>query len=331
MSAHHFLARHWFLLTLPLAFVAGALVPWLGAQDGPLHPEISVHVAVAASFLISGLTLSTSALVAALGRIRLHALVQTISFVVAPLLALAAGPVLLALGQPTALADGFLLLACLPTTIASCAIMTRSAGGDEAAALCNATGGNLLGVLATPLLLAVLLGAQVELPLGRILGQLALDVLAPLAVGQLAQLIAGDALARRCSSLKPITSLAILFIVFTVSCGMFASHDLPSLGRSVLIVLVACVLLHAVLLALSWWSSGLIGLARGERIAVLFCASQKTLAIGAPLVAIVHPHQADLALAMLPMVIYHPIQLLTDGLIAARLKTATPAGKAGVA
>jgi sodium/bile acid cotransporter 7 len=207
--------------------------------------------------------------------------------------------------------------------------MTHSAGGDEAAALCNATGGNLLGVLATPLLLAVLLGTHVELPLGRILGQLALDVLAPLALGQLAQLVGGAALARRCQPLKPFSSLAIIFIVFTVSCGMFSSHDLSTLGHSALIVMAAVVLMHAALLAVSWWSSGLIGLARGERIAVLFCASQKTLAIGAPLVAIVHPDPADLALAMLPMVAYHPVQLLADGIIAARLKTAEPAGQGG--
>ena len=326
MSVPNFLIRHWFLLTLPLALGAGALVPWLGAQGGPLHPEITVHVAVAASFLISGLTLSSSALVAALSRVRLHALVQVISFIVAPLLALAAGPALIALGQPVSLADGFLLLACLPTTIASCAIMTRAAGGDEPAALCNATGGNLLGVLATPLLLAVLLGAHVELPFGRILGQLALDVLAPLAIGQLIQRIGGDALAQRSAALKPVSSLAILFIVFTVSCGMFTSHDVTTLGRTAAIVLMLAVLMHATLLALSWWSSGLIGLTRNERIAVLFCASQKTLAIGAPLVAIVHPHQADLTLAMLPMVLYHPVQLLADGIIAARLKTVKPAG-----
>ena len=107
---------------------------------------------------------------------------------------------------------------------------------------------------------------------------------------------------------------------------MFTSHDLASLGQTAVIVLVLSFVMHAVLLMLSWWSSGLFGLVRGERIAVLFCASQKTLAIGAPLVAIVHPQQADLALAMLPMVIYHPVQLLVDGIIAARLKTAKPAG-----
>lgn len=317
--------RHWFLLALPLALGAGAMVPWLGAQGGPLRPEISVHLAVAASFLVSGLTLPSAALVAALGRLRLHGLVQIISFIVAPLLALAIVPLLAASGQPAALGDGFLLLACLPTTIASCAIMTRAAGGDEAAALCNATGGNLLGVLATPLLLAALLGAQAELPLARILGLLALDVLAPLALGQLVQHLGGPALARRCTPLKAVSSLAILFIVFTVSCGMFASHDLGALGRTALLALALAAVLHAVLLALAWWSSGLLGLARGERIAVLFCASQKTLAIGAPLVAIVHPQQADLALAMLPMVLYHPVQLLADGIIAARLKTAEPA------
>lgn len=325
MPVPNFLLRHWFLLTLPLAFAGGAMVPWLGAQGGPLHPDVSVHLAVAASFLISGLTLPSSALITALGRVRLHALVQVISFVIAPLLALAAGPALIALGQPVALADGFLLLACLPTTIASCAIMTRAAGGDEAAALCNATGGNLLGVLATPLLLAVLLGTHVELPLGRILGQLALDVLAPLAIGQFLQYLGGQTLAQRCAPLKVVSALAILFIVFTVSCGMFTSHDVASLGRTAAIVLALSVVLHATLLALSWWSSGLIGLARPERIAVLFCASQKTLAIGAPLVAIVHPQQADLALAMLPMVLYHPVQLLADGIIAARLKTTKPA------
>lgn len=45
---------------------------------------------------------------------------------------------------------GYIILACLPTTIASNVVMTRAAGGDEAASLVEVFIANILGPFVTP-------------------------------------------------------------------------------------------------------------------------------------------------------------------------------------
>jgi sodium/bile acid cotransporter 7 len=320
------LGRHWFLLGLGLALLLGALAPGIGASGGPLHPEWSVHAAVGLSFLVSGLAMPGSQLVASLGRWRLHLFVQAMGFIVAPLLVLALRPALAGAGMPTAVGQGFVVLACLPTTIASCAILTRAAGGDEAAALFNAVAGNLLGLGLTPALLLLLLGATGEAPVARILQQLALEVLAPLLAGQLAQRCGGAPVARLAKALKPLPTLMIIFIFYTVICATTAERDLATVGQALACTLAAALALHLAMLALCWWGSAMpaLGLERGERIAAMFCASQKTLAIGAPMIAIMHRQDAALGLIMLPIIAYHPLQLLVDGVLAGRLRRQQP-------
>lgn len=316
------LGRQWFLLGLGVALVLGAVAPWIGAPAGPLHPEWSVHAAVALSFLISGLTMPIAQLVGALGRWRLHLYAQAMSFLAMPLLVQALLPLFAAMGMPAAVGQGFVVLSCLPTTIASCAILTRTAGGDEAAALFNAVAGNLIGLIVTPLLLLLLLGATGDAPVGKILEQLALDVLAPLIAGQLVQRLGGESVARRAKPLKLLPSAIIIFIFYTVICATCAERDLGAISHALACTLAAALALHLAMLALCWWSSALtvLGFSRGDRIAAMFCASQKTLAIGAPMIAIMHRQDAALGLIMLPIIAYHPLQLLVDGTLAGRLR-----------
>src|SRR3954463_9375748 len=114
------LFRHWFLCGLVLAVLLAALVPWIGARGGPLRSEVTVHLAVAAAFLVSGLTLPLAQLRAAFARARLHLFVQGFSFVLVPALVwLLLLPLLRWCGGSPALVQGFIVLACLPTTIAS--------------------------------------------------------------------------------------------------------------------------------------------------------------------------------------------------------------------
>ena len=67
---------------------------------------------------------------------------------------------------------------------------------------------------------------------------------------------------------------------------------------------------------------------RADRISALYCGTQKTLALGAPLLAILFELNPDLGLLSLPIVLYHPVQLLVGGALAPRLQ-AWAAGPAG--
>jgi sodium/bile acid cotransporter 7 len=325
MGMRSTLARHWFLLGLAAAIALAALLPWLGAPDGPLMPQVTVHLAVAAAFLVSGLTLPLDRLRSAAGQWRLHLFIQAFCFALFPALVLPALPLLARLGAPAALTQGFAILACLPTTIASCVIFTRTAHGNEAAALCNSVLGNLLGLALTPLLILLALGTHGEAPVTAVLRQLSLEVLLPIALGQAVRVIAGTN-AFHFERLRQVPSMILLYIVFCVFAATFGAPASAGAGPQLLLTIVAVALIHLAVLLIAWGLATACGFSPADRIAALFCSTQKTMALGVPLISILYGHHPQLAWLTLPLIVYHPLQLVLGGVLATRLKTTTPAG-----
>ena len=321
-----FLLRYWFLIGLALVIILAAVVPWIGARGGPLYPHITVHVAVAGAFLISGLTLPLAQLRAAAGHLRLHAFIQLFCFVLVPTLVWFALPLIALCGASPAIAHGFMALACLPITIASCVIFTRAAGGNEAGALCNSVLGNLIGLIITPALLLLLLGTHGDAPITEVFKQLSVEVLLPLTVGQIIRLLAGER-AVVFERLRQIPSMCLPDLIFCVFCATFSATTAADTGRNIAVTICAVAILHGVLLGLSWWLSGLsvFGFSHADRIAVLFCSTQKTIALGVPLLSILYEHHPQLAWLTLPLVCYHPLQLVVSGVLAARFQTTASA------
>lgn len=57
------------------------------------------------------------------------------------------------------LLDGLVVLACLPTTVSMCVMMTTAMKGNASACVFNSTLGNFVGILVTPLTILLLLGS----------------------------------------------------------------------------------------------------------------------------------------------------------------------------
>jgi sodium/bile acid cotransporter 7 len=156
---------------------------------------------IAIIFLISGLSIPRQKLISHVLNWRLHLIVQGISFLFIPALVLAIVYIILAADPggkiDRAVLAGYIFIACIPTTIASNVVMTKFAGGDDAAALVEVLLANILGPFVAAAWTVELMPKMVKFDPWRYGGgdlgsmykevfqQLGLSVLLPLFVGQL--------------------------------------------------------------------------------------------------------------------------------------------------
>jgi solute carrier family 10 (sodium/bile acid cotransporter), member 7 len=310
------LKRNWFLIGLLLAMALGL---GLGGWQRRLNPDGWTNRAVVlVLFLITGLKLPSERIGRQLANVRVHLLVQTFIFAVVPLWFLTAIPVFgdALDGQ---LLVGILALSVLPTTVSSCIVLTDRAGGNTVAAVFNAALANMGGILLSPLLLSLLLSSSGRaLPADQLLSTLrglALNMLLPIAVGQGLRFLAADWVRRRAGALGVGANGLILLIVVLAFARTAENPAFVNHARQLIWPGLYLMASHLVLTGLAWLSGALLRLGDAERIAVLFVAPQKTLAMGAPLLTIFFQGQDILGIALLPLLIYHPWQLLVAGLL----------------
>jgi solute carrier family 10 (sodium/bile acid cotransporter), member 7 len=143
-----FLQRQWFLCALLAVFGLSAVLPPLPNGDWQRSAKLMLVFLI---FLFSGISLRTGELLKSFFNLRLHLFIQILSLLVLPLIMMAIVNLLEPLGLPDDFLLGLLILGALPTTITSCVAFTTLAGGNVAGALVNASLGNLLGIVITPL------------------------------------------------------------------------------------------------------------------------------------------------------------------------------------
>lgn len=323
-----FVRANYFFLGLLLAVGLAWLWPALGCAEGILPVSALKAAGVFVIFFAQGLALHPEALRRGGLDLRLHLCVQSSGYLLIPLLSL----LLWFLSAPFFARDelrgGFLYLAILPTTITSAVAFTSLARGNVAGALFNTTLSNVAGVFLVPAICLSVLstGSGISVPAGPILAGVACEILLPLALGQALRPFLGRFAERHGEGLRRLNLGIILFIVYAAFCQSFARGVWASVG---LADLLATVLLVGVLLSLNsvavWTYSGLFHLSWESRVAALFCGSQKTLAAGLPLATAIFGAirgGPELSVLLLPLLIYHPAQLLLGGWLVPRLREA---------
>jgi len=309
----------WFLIGMLVAVLLACLFPKPGAHGGWMHPEIITKGGVALIFFLHGVALSFAALRSGMLQWRLHLVVQLCCFLLFPLIGLilyrsTAG------WLPAELRIGLLFLCALPSTVSSSVALTAAAHGNVPAAVFNATLSSLLGVVLTPLWMSMVVSAQHSgSSIDQVILNLIIWLVLPLVVGQLSRPWLGDWARRNKSSINQVDRLTILLLVYTSFCdsvvlGVWTQHGVTA----VLVTTVVSFLLFYVVLCSVGAICDFLHFPWTDRIAVVFCGSKKSMATGVPMAQIMFGFDPALGLILLPIMVYHPLQLVLCGILAGR-------------
>lgn len=227
---------------------------------------------------------------------------------------------------------GLILVGCLPCTLASAAVWTRLAGGNDAVALLVTMLSNLLVCFVTTGWLALLTGQAVAIHWSSMALDLVFYAALPILLAQLLRNLpriaaAADQLQR---GLSILCLLLIAVIIFKATLDV--QERLTEVGGEwslpgLLAIALACLLLHLALLLLGF-VVGRRWFVRPVAIAIAFAGSQKTLPVGAMLIAEYYP---SVPLAIVPVLFYHVGQLLVDLIVAEQVYSRTPLADAEAA
>jgi sodium/bile acid cotransporter 7 len=310
-----FFRRNWFTIGILAMVGAAFLVPGGSALNAGARITNAITIAL---FLVIGLTLPSESILRDLRGVPLHLFVLGFIFVVNPLYFFLSTRIFARAVEPAFLA-GIYALACLPTTISSCIVFTQSAGGNTAGAVFHSALSNILGVFLSPLLLSLLIReAGRGLPVAELAGILTgigLRMLLPLAVGQIARIPLRAWAARRTGMFAILSNVLILILIYLAAASAASAPQLgPTLARNGPLFLYL-VVSAPLIVFLAWGGARLARLGRRDVITAVFTGSQKTMAMGIPLITAYLSSRPDiLAVAVLPIIFYHPVQLMVSGI-----------------
>ena len=323
MNMLKLLALDRFTLLLVAMVLLASFLPVSGSAAHAFN--VITTIAIAILFFFHGAKLSREAIIQGIMHWKFHVLVFAFTFAVFPILGLLAKPVLLPmLGQE--LYWGFLFMCFLPSTVQSSIAFTSVAKGNVASAVCSASFSNIIGMFITPVLVSVFILGKSEHgfnPTSSII-QITLLLLLPFVLGQLFRPLVYPHMMKVPRLVKSFDQGSILMVVY----GAFSSAVVAGLWNEVswqtlLLLVLACSVFLTVIMLLAYYLPKLFGFNRKDQIAIFFCSSKKTLASGVPMAQILFIGQ-PLGMIVLPIMIFHQIQLMVCGIIANRWSKQNP-------
>lgn len=312
-----------FTALILVAIAVAAVTPIKGEAAGAF--AFATSIAIGVLFFLHGAKLSREAVIAGIGHWRFHLAALALTFVLFPI-----GGVLFAAFGTAALTPelvaGLVFLCVLPSTVQSSIAYTALAGGNVPAAVCGASLSNVAGVFITPLLASILIASQQTGTSALAgIGPVVMQILLPFIAGHLCRPLLLPLLTRLGSSLGWFDRIVIIAIVYRAFSAAFVDElwsRTPPLDLAILLAIVLAMLAAASFAAFALARA--LGFDHADRVALFFCGTQKSLASGAPMAAILFP-AALAGPVLLPLMLYHQAQLMLGAALARRFAAEAPA------
>jgi solute carrier family 10 (sodium/bile acid cotransporter), member 7 len=315
MAAANSLRKEWFVPALVGTILAASLLPCRGIVARGFGGL--ALFAISSLFFLQGARLSREAITAGIANWRLHLAITATTFVLFPVLGLGL-MALFATALPQSLWVGVLFVCVLPSTVQSSIALTSIAGGNVAGAVCAATGSNLIGVVLSPMLLALLLHMRGGSIAWDGVWKILVQLLLPFAAGHLLRRWIGAWADRNRTILALTDRGSILLVVYTAFSAAVVHgvwQRMPPMELAKLAVFDALLLAGALLAmkgAVRLWAMPF-----ADEAAMIFCGSQKSLITGVPMAQLLFAGSIAGAV-VLPIMIYHQLQLLSGAWLARR-------------
>ncbi|MGE1562586.1 bile acid:sodium symporter family protein [Pantoea septica] len=277
--------------------------------------------AIALLFFMHGAKLSREKIIAGSSHWRLHLWIMFSTFVLFPIIGL-----LIVWWHPVKVSaeiyTGFIYLCILPATVQSAIAFTSMAGGNVAAAVCSASASSLLGVFISPLLVNLVMDVHSSAPSDGLeqVGKIMLQLLVPFVLGHLSRRWIAGWVEKHRGLIGKTDQTSILLVVYSAFSEAVVNGIWHRVGIDTLLwILAGCILLLALVLTINICASRLFGFNRADEIVVLFCGSKKSLANGVPMANILFP-ASSVGIIVLPLMIFHQVQLMVCSWIAQQYK-----------
>lgn len=301
---------------LLLGILAAAGLAFLVPAEGSFAAgfDVAVKLAIGLLFFLYGARLSTREALSGLTNWRLHLVILAITFVLYPLIGVLARPTTFFLSPE--LYQGLLFMTLVPSTVQSSVAMTGIARGNVPGAVVAASLSSLVGVVVTPLLVMLLMGAGDGIHIdSSVFGDIALQLLLPFVLGQVAH-----NLFPRIKELASATKIVDRGSIWMVVYAAFSKGVVSGVWSNISVwELVFLILFAAALVCAMLWGTQALAFTfpREDRVTIQMCGTQKSLATGLPMASVIFGG-ASLGVLIIPLMIYHMVQLIICSAYASR-------------
>ena len=307
-----------------LAIIGSILLAWFfpewGSPESGIPLDLIASIGISLIFFFYGLKLSSQEIKIGLRNWKLHILVQTTTFLVFPLIVLFFYPFIKTEnGQTLWLA--FLFLAALPSTVSSSVVMVSIAKGNIPAAIFNASISGLIGIVVTPLWMGLFLKqTTIDFNLGEIYFKLITEILLPVVIGIFLQRYWGRFARKYSRYLTLFDKSVILLIIFKSFSHSFENQVFSAVDiLDLFLIVTAVVALFFLIYFLTLSISRLLKFTIEDQITAQFCGTKKSLVHGTVFAKILFQQSATTGIMLLPIMIFHPIQILIISFVATKL------------
>ncbi|WP_324721210.1 bile acid:sodium symporter family protein [Salinimicrobium sp. HB62] len=302
-------------------FIAALLFAILLAWFLPNGPEVLplktiTDIGIGFIFFFYGLKLSPTEFKAGFSNYKVHIIIQLTTFLIFPMLVLGFTPFFEG-GTSSQLWLALFFLGALPSTVSSSIVMVSLAKGDIPTAIFNASLSGLIGIIATPVWMSLFMASSSDFEFGAVIQKLLIQIILPLAIGLFLQKYLGTLARKNSTKISFFDKSVIVLIVYASFSSAFSSELFTKVGLADLLKLSVLV---TVLFFTIYFGLGLvsrwINFSTEDEITAKFCGTKKSLVHGSVMVKVIFGNSAANALYLLPIMLYHILQLLVIAIFA---------------